>query len=100
MIRKETVSTESNSVSVCTMALTMLASAWASGREETSPVRLMRALPLEMSRSSSVPSGMTVRRPRRAASMSLRGEDTMSASVALATPVCSAMVFSTGTRYP
>ena len=80
------------------MALTMLLSAAASGSLEMGPVRLTRAAPPDMSRSMSVPSGMTVRRPSRAASMSLCGEETIMASVARAMPSWSGISRMTGTR--
>ena len=99
-IKNVTRSTLSNSVSVCTMALIMLASAAASAMFSTSALRSMRASPPEMSRSILVFSGSTVRSPSRAACMSLPTLWTIKFSVALAMPSSMGTEHITGTRYP
>ena len=97
-IRNSTLSTLSNSVSVCTTALTMLLSAAASAISSTSRLRSMRARPFEISRSIFVFSGNTVRRPSRAACMSFPTLCTIMFSVALAMPSSMGTEHITGTR--
>ena len=88
-----------NSVSVCTTAFTITDSAAASGRLSTSWDKSMRATPsLITSRSMDTFSGNTVRKPSRAASISLYGLCTIRESVALAMPSVSGIERITGTR--
>ena len=76
----------------------MLLSAAASAMESASSPRSMRAKPSVMSKSMDMFSGSTVRRPSRAACMSLAVDFTISDSVALAMPSSAGTLHMTGTR--
>ena len=93
-----TLSTVSNSVSVCTMALTITLSLSASESFVTSSLRSTRATPPEISSSTCVFSGRTVLSPSLAASISLYRLLTIRPSVAFAMPSSSGICLTTGTR--